>query len=500
MSHDPIKERPFSRDSPEPRATTSVREEPRNLPPILSNDRSGTPQDAHQKLPSAHGAVMRPTPPPSSTPPEQRAARPIGVESLLNSTSSGNVGSGSHRQYVERADSPRTVPSVTSQPDTPSLAASSTRKSSVGDISLPSITPPSISSFPQPARAMTPRSPTSYGPSQITTGIPTATIDARQSPFVSRDHGSVILGHSSYPTAPSAFPSSYLSSASGMQSPTTRPIGHIGQASRAQPFADSGNSSAHFSASRSVSPTSHPQRRSPSANISQPGQPQSFFSGPFASAAPVLGMPQLGFDKKGPMAGGPPGNGQYPMMLDTESGPIPVPIDVQAASKMADEKRKRNATASHRFRQRRKEKEQETASNIARLEAQVREMTEERNFYQQERDILQDVVVRNRLPLPARPASPRRRRHASMGLSGVSQYQDPDTAGREEGRNLRRRTSAYVPPQGHLQHVGEPPPPMPSHDRISTMPSEHLQSQQHRMRPQGSFPPSAHPFDPTAPR
>ncbi len=130
------------------------------------------------------------------------------------------------------------------------------------------------------------------------------------------------------------------------------------------------------------------------------------------------------------------------MILETEQGPIRVPLDVQAASKVADEKRKRNATASYRFRQRRKDKEQETSNIISKLEAQVREMTEEKIYYQQERDFLQDVVLRNRIPIPPRPLSPRRRRHASLG---GPQIPDSETSVQNGGRNTRRRTGAYVP-------------------------------------------------------
>lgn len=98
-------------------------------------------------------------------------------------------------------------------------------------------------------------------------------------------------------------------------------------------------------------------------------------------------MPQLGFNKEAFDAPTSEilGQSQCQMMvLETEQGPIQVPLDVQAASKVADEKRKRNTTASHRFRQRRKEKEQETSDSISKLEAQVREMTEEKKYYQQE--------------------------------------------------------------------------------------------------------------------
>ncbi|KAL8832500.1 MAG: hypothetical protein Q9191_000227 [Dirinaria sp. TL-2023a] len=130
------------------------------------------------------------------------------------------------------------------------------------------------------------------------------------------------------------------------------------------------------------------------------------------------------------------------MVFETEQGPVRVPLDVQAASKVADEKRKRNATAFCRFRQRRKEKEQETSNKISNLEAQLREMTEEKAYYQQERDFLQDIVLRNRIPLSPRPLSPRRRRHA---LVDEPPTPDTETSTQNGGRNTRRRTDAYVP-------------------------------------------------------
>ena len=182
------------------------------------------------------------------------------------------------------------------------------------------------------------------------------------------------------------------------------------------------------------------------------------------------------------------------MTLDTENGPIQVPVDVQAASKVADEKRKRNATASHRFRQRRKEKERETSDNIAKLEAQIREMAEDKEHYQKERDYFQEVTMRHRIPTAPRPPSPRRRRHASLGGPVVSQYQESEGNGRS-GRQTRRRTSTYAPALGPSPVSAEPPPPMPPihqgmppYERISAVPSEHIQGTS-RMRPQGSYPP-----------
>jgi hypothetical protein len=143
-------------------------------------------------------------------------------------------------------------------------------------------------------------------------------------------------------------------------------------------------------------------------------------------------MPQLAFDKEAFNAPTSKALGQSQcqmLTLETEQGPIQVPIDVQAASKVADEKRKRNATASHKFRKRRKDKEQETSNNISNIEAQVREMTKERDF-------LQDVLLQNGIPIPS---------HAS--LAGP-QFQDTETSTQNQGRSTRRRTGAYVPPQG----------------------------------------------------
>ena len=169
------------------------------------------------------------------------------------------------------------------------------------------------------------------------------------------------------------------------------------------------------------------------------------------------------------------------MTLETEQGPIQVPVDVQAASKVADEKRKRNATASHRFRQRRKEKERETSESIARLEAQMRDVAEEKDHYQKERDFLQDFILRHRIALPARPPSPRRRRHATMSGPMGGQYPDSDPEDRV-GRQTRRRTSAYAPPAGVAETTNLPP-----YDRVSATPTEQMQ-QGGRIRPTGYLP------------
>jgi len=284
-----------------------------------------------------------------------------------------------------------------------------------GDITLPSITP-ALMKHPL-SRSTTPTSPPSQGPYLITTGPPTATVEARQLDQASALTGSGPPLPSEIITAPSMLRAAYP--------PPVPPM-------PAQ-FRQTGNP-----ASRNSSPClALPQ-------LASTGEPQSNFSTPFTSTGPTSTMPQLVFNKEAFDA---PtleisGQSQYQMMiLETEQGPIQVPLDVQAASKVADAKRKRNATTSHRFRQRRKEKEQETSNHISKLEAQVREMTEEKVYYQLERDFLQDVVLSNHIPIPPRPRTPRRRRHAL--LSGPK---TPDeTSAQTEGRNTRRRTGAYLP-------------------------------------------------------
>lgn len=149
------------------------------------------------------------------------------------------------------------------------------------------------------------------------------------------------------------------------------------------------------------------------------------------------------------------------MTIETGEGTIQVPVDLQTASKESDEKRKRNASASQRFRQRRKNKEQETSSQISRLEAQVRELAEDKGFYQHRCQVLQDVIQQNQIFMPPQPPSPRRRRQASLS---VWLFQDNGASAPKQGK--KRRTNAYTPPQAM--------PLMPSYIQITTMPSKHI--------------------------
>ena len=165
------------------------------------------------------------------------------------------------------------------------------------------------------------------------------------------------------------------------------------------------------------------------------------------------------------------GQNVYQMMtLETTSGTVQLPVDVQAASRVADEKRRRNAGASARFRQRRKEKEREASTSIARLELQVKELTEDAEFYRNERANLLSVLrgIPGTEQHHQRPMSPRQLRSSvgSMPSSMMSRrpsYMRPpesEPQSPEMGRNVRRRTSTFslpgAPPSAPLQ-----PPPGP---------------------------------------
>ncbi|KAF2483885.1 hypothetical protein BDY17DRAFT_309248 [Neohortaea acidophila] len=164
----------------------------------------------------------------------------------------------------------------------------------------------------------------------------------------------------------------------------------------------------------------------------------------------------------------------YQMMtLETSSGTVQLPVDVQAASRVADEKRRRNAGASARFRQRRKEKEREAATTIAALQQDVKELSEQVTFYRGERTYFAQVLSQmpggeRHLSRPPSPRHHHRRHHAmpphppsdSEGY-GYTSMPDHEARSPNEGRNVRRRTSAYSLP---------PPPPPPPQQQPPSMP------------------------------
>ena len=486
----------------------------RTLPPIQNAITAQVSQSASPIISATQNDSTRPTPPPSSTPPDQRSSRPIGVQNLLNPAVGGEIiNAQSRRRNADQMDSSPGASPLTLLPraPTPSLSTTSLSNRSPVSVTLPSITPPATSVFPQPlGRAMTPHmSPSSYGPGPVIMNNPSGTIDAKQSPFLPLDHNAT--GRSGLPetgVVTSLTGEIYTTPVPPGRSPTGRRSSqdsarhsHLqnllertnGAATGPQSVASQGDSpSTQYSSYSQVSHTPPP------APPPTTGQPQSFFTAPFTAPGPASTMAQMGFDAT---SGSTAGGSTYQMMtLDTEQGPIQVPVDVQAASKVADEKRKRNATASHRFRQRRKEKERENSQNIAKLEDQIRQMEEEKEHYRRERDYFREVVVRQpgQSHILPRPLSPRQRRHPSMnGTIGYSnvQFDGPDTANRNGGRNTRRRTSTYAPPTGPPPQSAEPARVMPQYERMVSNGMDHV-SRGEQVR----LPLKNGPFDPSTGR
>lgn len=489
----------------------------RTLPPIQSAIPTSASYDAPQSTVTAPYAPMRPTPP-SSTPPDQRTSRPIGVQNLLNPAGSESLYAQARRGNGGPTDSPPTPSSMgpTSRGVTPllSTAGSGPSRSPV-NVSLPTATAPLMGTYSgSSTRALTPRSPHTWPQPALSRGPPSGSIDARESPFlVPRDQQ--VTGHASGPATytetvntPSDQNTATRSYAATLPRVNSPPRRNSYSSSYPQPWQHYQRSEATNPSSRPAAPisqqsdspgtqySSYSQSTAPASlpSTTATGQPQSFFSNPFPTARSASTIPQAPFSSTKSFdvpTSSATAQSQYQMMtLETENGPIQVPVDVQAASKVADEKRKRNATASHRFRQRRKEKERETSESISKLEAQIREMAEEREFYQKERDYFQEMALRHRVPVGPRPPSPRRRRHATMGGSVTTEFPDGESTGRG-GRQTRRRTTAYVPASGPPQpSPAEEASRIPSFEQISALPSEVLQSV-NRSRPQGlsSYPP-----------
>lgn len=477
MSQRPATSRPSS-NSPHDRSKRLPPLGPRSLPPIHNTTAPGVLQNGAPNISATQDVSARPTPPPSSTPPDQRSSRPIGVQNLLNPTTSRETTSSQSRnRKAEHMDSPPRANSITAMPraSTPSLPPTSMTNRSPVNMTLPSITPPLVNSYPQPlGRAMTPHlSPSSYGPGPVTMNNPSGTMDVKHSPFVlPRDHNSTggrgglpdVATATSLPSEPYGAPvpparsppdrrgSQDSTRYSHMQNLLDRK-GSITTGPRS--VASQGDSpSTQYSSFSQVSHTPPP------APPPSTGQPQSFFTSPFTAPGPASSMAQMGFDAA---TGSTAGGSTYQMMtLDTEQGPI-----------------QRNATASHRFRQRRKEKERENSQNIAKLEDQIRQMEEEREHYRRERDYFREVAVRQpgQTHVLPRPLSPRQRRHTSisgsMGYPSV-QFEGPETGNRSGGRNTRRRTSAYVPPSGPPPQSAEPPRPMPQYERMASNSADHV--------------------------
>jgi hypothetical protein len=193
------------------------------------------------------------------------------------------------------------------------------------------------------------------------------------------------------------------------------------------------------------------------------------------------------------------------MTIKSQHGPPrQIPVETQSGSKGADEKRRRNAGASARFRARRKEKEREASMSISRLEQNVRDSTEDAEYYRSERDYWRSIAMQahpdRHYPRPQSPrlrrtsAAPSRAPSSTTGHGSEASYDDYEEEAREEERNIRRRTSSYHPalglhqtapvstPDSHGYSVPSFPPV--NHAAVQDPPQCHPDRQHQLSRPQ----------------
>ncbi|KAI4198772.1 MAG: hypothetical protein LQ346_002700 [Caloplaca aetnensis] len=466
MSQGPSASRPLSNQRNDDKYQTLPSLESRTLPPLSDNTKAGTASTGEYALPSTRAG-------PTESPISQKSTRSLGMQNILNPSGSDTSESQpqSRRRKADEAGLPS--PATTAM----SRAPSTSMTPSPGTVSLPSITPTSMNAYLPPVgqghrQILTPRSAAGYLPHPITSAMP-ATIDAKVSPFVgsSGPVNANVLESNHPPDFPSSLQHGalpYGGRCPASRSPPTRQLSGgaqlAGSVDRRSSLAGSDSPSTTYSSYSQFSRT--PPAVQAMAPVTQPSS--AFFGMPYPTSGPAHSLAH-GYGGNGPVSNT-TAHGPYQMMtMDTEQGPIQVPVDVQAASKVADEKRKRNATASHRFRQRRKEKERETSTNIAKLEKQIHDIEKEKDFYRQERDYFRSLVCRNpsQAHLAQRPPSPRHLQPASQAedeeglVSG--QWQQPHEDINPNGRNIRRRTSSYVPAQDVPQSMHSVPGPQQQH-------------------------------------
>lgn len=440
---------------------------------------------------------------------EQRSSRSLGVHSILNPTEADTASEEQiqNRDAREKAfapshalTSPRNVPNPMARLPESEYTLGRGRALS-GSVSE------SVGWNREPRRILTPKSPASRAAAIGTRGIQRATIDAKQSPFLTSGRGAYATEPSGLvnnevppiPTPPSA--SRYLY---GLPPPAPTPplqIRSVSGGTAQAPQSQSDSPATSYSSYSQLSQTSPaPRFHLPSTQSFQP---------PFSTARASSSEPQITLASDSPFGPAETSMGQsYQLMtFDTDQGPIQVPVDVQAASKMADEKRKRNAGASARFRQRRKEKEKEASQMIAKLEQQIRDLNEDRDFYRHERDYFQGLVFGSSLreQVVARPPSPQQRRALPSNRSSTSAggWQGAESRG-ESTRATRRRTGAYAPPFA-LPPPTTLAPPLPQGygpptSFQATFPDTRSTTGQRPSEPSSSgLPPTSRPYDPFHP-
>lgn len=413
---------------------------------------------------AAASTAAKSTTPIDVDPKSKGTQRSVGVESMLNPQRQLNPSAGRRRSAVEMHRS-----SPIARPALPSLQ----RTSSTGSQRAAHLPDPSPTSTMPPRRTLTPRSPSRRAAS-LSGMSPTGTIDARQSPFLLSQPrkytvepgvaGAPPLPTQSRPPPPpeistvatAPVPPTGSRSGDGFPFPATAtpPLPMVAGARRSTIAAIApirGPQSESVSPTTSTASYTHPEQISPAQRLPALTAITGSMPVPFAGSASAIGPVGLDFERgyPHPMTSaastsadvGPGGNGggqgNYRMLtLSTQQGPVQLPVDVQAASRHADEKRKRNAGASARFRQRRKEKEREATSTIQRLEQQLRDASEDVDFYRNERDLVVSVLMQHFPNGPAerlfpRPPSPRHSRRQRV-------QRDQQEQRREQEQRQRR--------------------------------------------------------------
>ena len=176
---------------------------------------------------------------------------------------------------------------------------------------------------------------------------------------------------------------------------------------------------------------------------------------------------------------------QY-MTVETSNGQMQIPMDVQGASRVADEKRRRNAGASARFRARRKEKEQASSREIDELKRRISDLSEDREFYRQERDVMAAALYSSGegSRLFPRPSSPRLQRtlvdgsSQSEGGTESPSMQHFEERGEQGGAGSMSRRRLETPPRQYMSYAGQSQPQYPPYQQGSaTLPP--IQGLQH---------------------
>jgi hypothetical protein len=330
---------------------------------------------------------------------------------------------------------------------------------------------------------------------------PTGTIDAHQSPFLTANTrpSEIITSQPAIPTPPTGgrtvyFPVVPLTAPTPppnvVRTEIRRPSVNFPQSGSASPIAQ-------------YSPYSQPASVASSQYDMHSSQGQ-YGSGPGHAQVHDSRHRSISMDSERnsmiPMAPSSQSSIQLMTIKSQHGPPRQIPVETQSGSKGADEKRRRNAGASARFRARRKEKEREASMSISRLEQNVRDSTEDAEYYRSERDYWRSIVTQahpeRHHPRPQSPrlkrisVAPSRTPSSTTGHGSEASYDDYEEDTREEERNVRRRTSSYHPALGPPPTVstpdshGYPAPSFPSvnHDTVQNIPQNHQQG--HPSRPQ----------------